>query len=206
MRLISRGGDGESKAGRAFDNIQKYFRIKFLLALMNGVLLGVWCWIWGVSNPVLWGVAAFAMNFVPIIGSLLAAIPPILLALVEGGIGSALGVAGGYVAVNLAVDNMLEPRLMGRTLDISPLVLMLSLLVWGFILGPVGALLSVPLTVALRIYCEAHESTQWIAILLAAKTAPYEKKLAEATSQPAPPAAPAAVPGPTSADDDTPQA
>ncbi len=208
LRLISKGGDGVTNADKALDNIQKYFRIKFLLAAMNGVLLGVWCAMWGVSNPVLWGVAAFAMNFVPIIGSLLAAIPPILLALVEHGTGSALGVAGGYVAVNLAVDNMLEPRLMGRTLDISPLVLMLSLLVWGFILGPVGALLSFPLTVAVRIYCEHNPATRWIAILLAAKTSAYEKQLVDANADDAPPIAPAPVPGPvpgvTSEKDDTP--
>lgn len=195
LRLITKGGDGVANTTRAFDNIQKYFRIKFLLAVMNGVLLGGWCAIWGVSNPVLWGVAAFAMNFVPIIGSLLAAIPPILLALVEHGVGTSLGVAGGYIAVNLAVDNMLEPRLMGRTLDISPLVLMVSLLLWGFILGPVGALLSFPLTVALRIYCEHNPATKWIAVLLAAKTAPYEKELAEQAGGLT--TAPAPVPGPT---------
>jgi AI-2 transport protein TqsA len=161
--------EGVSRAARAFDSVQKYLRVKFVLALMNGTLLGLWCWIWGVSNPVLWGVTAFVMNFVPIIGSLIAAIFPILLALIENGIGNALGVAAGYVAVNLAVDNMLEPRLMGRTLDISPLVLLMSLLLWGFILGPVGALLSYPLTVAIRIYCEQSPATRWIAVFLSAK-------------------------------------
>ena len=166
--------DGVSQTMKAFEDVQKYLRVKFLLAVMNGVLLGVWCWIWGVSNPVLWGVAAFALNFVPIVGSLIAAVPPILLALVELGIGSAIGVAAGYAAVNIVVDNVLEPRLMGRTLDISPLVLLLSLLVWGLILGPVGALLSFPLTVAVRIYCDHHDQTRWIALLLAARTKGYE--------------------------------
>lgn len=171
MLLPSRG---VSRTMRAFDDVQKYLRVKFLLAVMNGVLLGLWCWIWGLSNPVLWGVAAFALNFVPIIGSLIAAVPPILLAIVELGFGSAIGIAAGYGAVNVVVDNVLEPRLMGRTLDVSPLVLLLSLLVWGFILGPVGALLSFPLTVAVRIYADHHPHTRWIGLLLAAKTHGYE--------------------------------
>jgi AI-2 transport protein TqsA len=182
LQLVTKH-EGVSRAARAFDNVQKYLRVKFVLALMNGILLGVWCWIWGVSNPVLWGVTAFAMNFVPIIGSLIAAVFPILLALMENGIGNALGVAAGYVAVNIAVDNMLEPRLMGRTLDISPLVLLLSLLLWGFILGPVGALLSFPLTVAVRIYAEMSPSTRWIAVFLAAKpTSLDESALKEAAT------------------------
>jgi predicted PurR-regulated permease PerM len=155
-------------------DIQKYLRVKFVLALANGILLGAWCWMWGVSNPILWGVAAFALNFVPIIGSLMAAVPPILLAIVELGWGSAIGVAAGYVAVNIVVDNMLEPRLMGRALGLSPLVLMISLLVWGFVLGPVGALLSFPLTVAVRIYLDHHPETRRIGLFLAGSTRGYQ--------------------------------
>jgi predicted PurR-regulated permease PerM len=161
------------RTSSAIEDVQKYLRVKSLLALANGVLLGLWCWGWGVSNPVLWGVAAFALNFVPIIGSLMAAIPPILLAIIELGWGSALGVAAGYVAVNIVVDNMIEPRLMGRALGLSPLVLMISLLVWGFVLGPVGALLSFPLTVAVRIYLDHHPETRHIGLLLAGSTKGY---------------------------------
>ena len=138
------------------------------------MLLGGWCWIWGVSNPVLWGVLAFALNFVPIIGSLIAAVPPVFLGLIELGWGGGLGIASGYVAVNILVDNVFEPKLMGRAMGLSPLVLMISLLIWGFVLGPVGALLSVPLTVAARIYLDHHPSTRWIALLLAAGTRGYE--------------------------------
>lgn len=161
--------EGMSRAARTLASVQKYLRVKFMLALMNGTLLGTWCALWGVSNPVLWGVVAFALNFIPIIGSLIAALLPITLSLVENGIGHALGVAAGYIGVNLAVDNMLEPRLMGRTLDISPLVLLLSLLLWGFILGPVGALLAYPITVGIRIYCEQHPASRWIAVFLASR-------------------------------------
>ncbi len=158
----------------ALGEVQRYLRVKFVLSLANGVLLGLWCWIWGVSNPVLWGVLAFALNFVPVIGSLIAAVPPVLFGLLELGVGGALGIAAGYVAVNIVVDNIAEPRLMGRAMGLSPLVLMISLLVWGFVLGPVGALLSVPLTVATRIYLDHHPQTRWIALLLAAGTRGYQ--------------------------------
>lgn len=180
---------GMSQARRVFESVQRYLRVKFVLACMNGLLLGTWCWLWGVSNPLLWGVAAFALNFIPILGSLLAAIPPILLGLVEGGFGTAIGVAAGYVAVNVAVDNMLEPRLMGRTLDLSPLVLLVSLLSWGLLLGPTGALLSFPLTVAMRLACEQHPDLRWIAVLLAAKPPAADDRAAESDGAEAHPAA-----------------
>lgn len=173
LQLILPGKSVE-RTTAAITDIQKYLRVKFILALANGILLGAWCALWGVSNPVLWGVAAFALNFVPIIGSLIAAVPPILLAIIEIGWGGALGVAAGYVVVNIVVDNMIEPRLMGRALGLSPLVLMISLLVWGFVLGPVGALLSFPLTVAVRIYLDHHPETRHIGCLLAGSTKGYE--------------------------------
>jgi predicted PurR-regulated permease PerM len=173
LRLILHDGKAVDQTLSAVGEVQRYLRVKFVLSLANGVLLGLWCWIWGVSNPVLWGVMAFALNFVPVIGSLIAAIPPVLFGVLELGWAGALGVASGYVAVNIVVDNVMEPRLMGRAMGLSPLVLMISLLVWGFVLGPVGALLSVPLTVAARIYFDFHPGTRWIALLLAAGTRGY---------------------------------
>ena len=151
----------------AIGEVQRYLIVKTALSLANGVLLGFWCYLWGLSNPVLWGVLAFALNFVPIVGSLISAVIPVALALVELGVGSALGVAAGYGMVNLLVDNVLEPRLMGRALGLSPLVLLLSMLIWGYVLGPVGALLSVPLTVAVRIFLDYHDNLRWIALLMA---------------------------------------
>lgn len=176
LQIVLHGKKPVDQTLSAIGEIQRYLRIKFVLALANGVLLGAWCALWGVSNPVLWGVLAFALNFVPIIGSVIAAIPPVLFGILELGWGGALGIAAGYVAVNVVVDNLLEPRLMGRKLGLSPLVLMVSLLVWGFVLGPVGALLSVPITVAVRIYFDSHAETRWIACLLAASTKGYKDK------------------------------
>lgn len=174
LKLILGDGDAVGRTMSALDEVQRYLRVKFTLSLANGVLLGLWCWIWGVSNPVLWGVLAFALNFVPVIGSLIAAIPPVLFGLLELGPGGALGIVSGYVAVNVLVDNVLEPKLMGRAMGLSPLVLMISLLIWGWVLGPVGALLSVPLTVSVRIALDYHPRTRWIGLLLAAGTRGYQ--------------------------------
>jgi predicted PurR-regulated permease PerM len=154
------------KGLEALGEVQRYMGVKTLLSLANGVLLGLWCWLWGVPNPLLWGVIAFLLNYIPVVGSIIAAVPPVFIAFVEQGFGGAAVVAAGYGAVNLVVDNMLEPRIMGRALGLSPLVVLASMLVWGFVLGPVGALLSVPLTMAMKIVLEHDEDLRWIAMLI----------------------------------------
>jgi len=128
--------------------------------------LGLWCWILGVDFPVLWGLLAFLFNFIPNIGSILAAVPPVLLALVQFGIGRTLAVAGGYVAVNMVVGNVIEPMVFGRKLGLSNLVVFLSLVFWGWIWGPVGMLLSVPLTMVVKLALEHSEQYHWVAVLL----------------------------------------
>lgn len=148
------------------DRIQRYVIVKGLISAANGLLLGLWCHLWGVEGAVLWGVLAFALNFIPIVGSLIAAIPPVVLALVLGSPADAAGVAAGYVAVNLVVDNIIEPRVMGRAAGLSPLVVLVAMLFWGFVLGPIGALLSVPLTVVLRAGLAMSPGLRWIALLL----------------------------------------
>jgi predicted PurR-regulated permease PerM len=146
--------------------VQRYLLVKLLMSTCNGLFLGLWCWLWGVDSPLLWGVLAFALNFIPIIGSILAAIPPILIGLLNGGWPVALGVATGYGVVNLVVDNIVEPRIMGRALGLSPLVILLALLIWGFVLGPVGALLAVPLTMAAKIMFEQDRDLRRVALLM----------------------------------------
>lgn len=150
----------------ALREIQRYLIAKLALSAANGVLLGAWCWLWGVDSPLLWGLLAFALNFIPFLGSVLAAIPPIFFALVEGGPGTAAGVASGYVVVNLVVDNILEPRLFGRVMGLSPLVLLLAMLVWGLVLGPIGTMLSVPLTMAVKILLERDDELRKFAVLM----------------------------------------
>lgn len=125
-----------------------------------------------MSRPVdvrfafMWGLLAFALNYIPNIGSVLAAIPPILQVLVFGGLYEALVVLAGYLIVNLVFGNILEPRIMGRGLGLSTLVVFLSLIFWGWLLGPVGMLLSVPLTIIVKIALEQTSGGQSIAFLL----------------------------------------
>ena len=126
------------------------------------------------SNCRAWGFLAFLLNFVPSIGSILAAIPPVLLALVqpELGVGTAVAVASTLLAINFVIGNVMEPRFMGRGLDLSSLVVFLSLLFWGWVLGPIGMLLSVPLTATVKIILEAFPEGQPIARLLGAHIEP----------------------------------
>jgi len=148
------------------EEIQKYLFIKTVISLATGALLGTWNALLGVDFALLWGTVAFLLNYIPNIGSVIAAVPAMMLALVQQGPGSAVAVGAGYLVVNMLLGNIVEPHLMGRRLGLSTLVVFLSLLFWGWIWGPVGMFLSVPLTMAARILLERSERTHWIAVLL----------------------------------------
>ena len=150
----------------AAQQVQKYLAMKTWVSLGTGALATAVCLALGVDFPFLWGLLAFLFNFVPNIGSVMASLPPILMALIQHGPGRALLVMLGYVIINMVIGNMLEPRLMGRRLGLSTLVVFLSLLFWGWVWGPIGMLLSVPLTVVLKILLEHSEDFRWLAVLL----------------------------------------
>ena len=160
------GGDVEASFGQAPLQVQRYLFIKSAVSLTTGLLVGGWCWALGLDFAVMWGLIAFLLNYIPSIGSILAAIPPILLAIVQLGWVSAGMVGLGYIATNLFLGNFLEPRLLGRTLGLSPLVVFLSLLFWGWLWGPAGMLFCVPLTVIAKLIMEGNDDTRWIAIFL----------------------------------------
>ena len=164
------------------NGVKQYMAIKTWISLATGVFIAAWTAILGVDYPLLWGLLAFALNYVPNIGSIIAAVPAVLLALVQLGLFKALLTAGGYVAVNLAMGSVIEPRFMGRGLGLSTLVVFLSLLFWGWVLGPVGMLLSVPLTITAKIALDSNRETRWIAILLGP-----ERAAQEVPANPAPP-------------------
>jgi AI-2 transport protein TqsA len=152
--------------------VQRYMLVKVAVSAANGIFLGLWCWGWGVDSPVMWGVLAFALNFIPVIGSIIAAIPPIALGLLTAGVANAIGVAVGYILVNLIVDNILEPRIMGKTVGLSPLIILLAMLVWGFVLGPVGTIMAVPLTMAIKIIFEHDPELARIAFVMGEGSTP----------------------------------
>jgi AI-2 transport protein TqsA len=147
-------------------DINDYMKIKTWISLATGIFIAIWLAILGVDYPLLWGVLAFLLNYVPNIGSIIAAVPAVLLALVQLGTTSALLAAAGYLAVNMVVGNVVEPRFMGRGLGLSTLVVFLSLVFWGWVWGPIGMLLSVPLTMMIKIALASNEETRRFAILL----------------------------------------
>ncbi len=148
------------------NDIRRYMVIKTLISLIAGVTIGLWLFILGVDFPVLWGFLAFLLHYVPNLGQIMAAIPPVLLALIQLGMGPAALVAAGYLVVGFTLGNVVEPRLMGRKLGLSTLVVFLSLIFWGSLLGPIGVVLCIPFTMTLKFAFESSERTQWIAVLL----------------------------------------
>ena len=147
-------------------DMKRYMIIKTGINLVAGILIAVWMSIVGVQFPLLWGFLAFLLHYIPNIGSVISAIPAALLALVQLGMGSALLVVAGNMFVGFVIGNVIEPRLMGRKLGLSTLVVFLSLLFWGSLLGLTGAILCIPLTMTLKFAFENSESTQWVAVLL----------------------------------------
>lgn len=167
LRHASARGEKTVAALHQFaQSINTYMAIKTLVSLATGLLVMIALMIIGVDYPILWGLLAFLLNFIPTFGSILAAVPPVLLAIVQLGFGEAIITAALYVVVNIVVGNILEPRFMGKGLDLSSLVVFLSLVFWGWILGSVGMLLSVPLTIMVKIALESSPDTQWIGVML----------------------------------------
>jgi AI-2 transport protein TqsA len=148
------------------NDMKRYMVIKTIISIFTGVLVGLWLFILGVDYPVLWGFLAFLLNYIPNIGSFIAAIPAIIMALIQIGVGSAVLTLSGYLLINLVVGNIIEPRLMGRRLGLSTLVVFISLIIWGSLLGIIGAILSIPLTMTMKFAFENNENTRWIAMLL----------------------------------------
>ena len=146
--------------------INSFFAIKTFTSFLTGLLIWLGLLIQGVDFPALWGVCAFALNFIPTIGSIIAAVPAVLLSLVKLGFTHSVITLIIYVVVNIAIGNILEPRLMGQGVGLSPLVIFVSMAFWGWVLGPVGMFLSVPITMSIKIAMGVNERTRWLAVLL----------------------------------------
>ncbi|MDH3206788.1 MAG: AI-2E family transporter [Gemmatimonadota bacterium] len=168
FHYITGGGvTAGSRLTKVVTEVQTYLGIKTVVSLATGLVIAAWAAVLNLDFPVLLGLVAFMLNYVPTVGSILAAIPALLLSLILfGTVGHAVLVGLGYVVVNTLFGNILEPNLMGRRLGLSTLVVILSLLFWGWVWGPLGALLSVPLTVVVKIWLENTPDLKWVAILL----------------------------------------
>ena len=153
-------------------NLNRYMALKTLISFATGIVVTIFLMILGIDYAVLWGVLAFFLNFIPSIGSIIAAVPVVLLGYVQLGQATALIVALGYLVINILIGQVIEPRVMGRGMNLSTLVVFLSLVIWGWVLGPVGMFLSVPLTMTLKIALESRSDTRWISVMLGSDSRP----------------------------------
>ncbi len=164
--LGPQAGDGR-RMTKVIGEVQEYLGIKTAVSLTTGLLIGLLAWLLGLDLPILLGLIGFVLNYIPTVGSILAAVPALVLSLLQfGTAGHLLAVVIAYGAINTVFGNIIEPSLMGRRLGLSTLVVILSLLFWAWLWGPVGALLAVPLTMVVKIMLENTEDLRWIAILL----------------------------------------
>lgn len=166
-----RGAFGESaerdrQLRRFNSSLARYAGLKSLVCLLTGLLAGLFCWLIGLDQALLLGFLAFVLNYIPNIGSWIAAVPALLLGFIQFGPGGIVGVGLGYLVINIGVSNVIEPRLVGAGLGLSPLVVFLSVLAAGWALGPVGVILSIPLVMAIQLALEAHPRTRNLALLL----------------------------------------
>jgi AI-2 transport protein TqsA len=176
----ARGPDMQRMLSATRD-IQRYLAIKTAISFATGVLACALCWAAGLDFYVLWGILAFALNFIPVIGSLVAGVPPIILALLVAGFPTALLVAAGYLLINNFLGNFLEPMLVGKRFGISSLVVVLSVLFWGWVWGPLGMLLAVPLTMVIKVILDGSEEFRWIGVAISSEQPGTERELLEIT-------------------------
>lgn len=167
---VARGPDFTKmlESGR---DIQRYLAIKTLASLVTGLLAGILCRIAGLDFFLLWGILAFALNFIPVIGSIVAGVPPVILALLAGGVSEALVVAIGYLMINNVIGGLVEPVLVGRRLKLSTLVVIVSVLFWGWVWGPLGMLLAVPLTMLVKVMLHGSPEFRWVSVAISNESA-----------------------------------
>lgn len=165
-RVTDTDPGSRENARRVLADVQRYLLVKTGTCVATGILVGLWTATMGLEAAALWGLFAFAFNYIPFLGSLLAGIPPTLVALLTVDLVTGALVALGVLVVNLLIGNVIEPRVMGRAMGLSPLIVLLSVALWGWVLGPVGALLSVPLTIIVKLVLERSDRYAWVAVLL----------------------------------------
>jgi len=164
--LLAIHADASSHGQEFLNNVKQYMMIKSVFSAITGLLVYVSLLFIGLDYALLWGVLAFFLNFVPNIGSIIAAIPAVILALIQLGFIGAMEVAVIFIIINIVLGSVLEPKYMGQGLGLSTLVVFVSLIFWGWVFGPVGMLLSIPLTIMLKLALQSNPKTRWVAILL----------------------------------------
>ena len=148
--------------------ITRYLAVQFMISSITGVLVWLTLKIIGVDFAATWGAFAFFFNFIPTIGSIIASVPPILLAIVQfyPNIGPALLTTAAILVIQMGMGNGVGPKVMGDKLNLSPVVVLVSLLFWGWLWGSVGAILSIPIASTIKIVCESVEELHPISIMM----------------------------------------
>lgn len=147
-------------------NLQKYFTVKTFTSFLTGLFIYFALLFFDVDYPIIWGFIGFLFNFIPVIGSIVAAVPAVILSLLTGQIETTIWLIVVYMVINISISNIIEPKFMGKELGLSPMVIFFSLIFWGWIFGIVGMFLAVPITMTLKIAFESSESTKWLGILM----------------------------------------
>ncbi len=173
------GGPDFTALLQSATDIQKYLGVKTLISIATGVLAALWCWMFGLKYPLLWGLLAFIFNYIPAVGSTAAGLPAIIEAFVLQGVGSAIGIGIGYALINFALDSLIQPMLMGRRFGISGLVVVLSVIFWGWLWGPFGMFLAVPLTMMIKVILENTDEFAWISVAMAKKKVKHGEVILE---------------------------
>lgn len=175
IRYFSSTGEKYHENIESFiSSVKNYMLIKTWISILTGSLISFSLWLIGVEHYMLWGFLAFLLNYVPSVGSLIAAVPAVCLTFIQLGSGTALLVIGLYIAINVIIGNIVEPRFMGNGLDLSTTVIFVSLVFWGWLLGPISMLLCIPLTMVVKIACENSERWGWLSILLSESAPGYQ--------------------------------
>jgi predicted PurR-regulated permease PerM len=172
--ILSDSNETVSYLSTITQNIRHYLWIKTLISLSIGILIYFALLLIGIDYALLWALIACLMNYIPNIGSIIAAIPAVLFALAQFGLGSALWTLGAFMVIHNVLGNFVEPKILGKGLGLSTLVVFLSLIFWGFVFGAIGMLLSVPITMSIKIILEHNEKSRWLAVLMGA---PAEAKI-----------------------------
>ncbi len=166
MEKLTSSDTGKDQVLRALLGIQRYLFIKTISSLATGGLAWGLCAAINVPFAFLWGVLAYVLNYVPTFGSIAAALPPILLAWLMHSWGDGFIVMAGYLIINFLIGNGVEPLFLGKQFGIATTVVLLSVILWGWVLGPIGMLLAVPITVLIKLAFENSKDLSWMATMI----------------------------------------
>ena len=163
----NRTGDRLIRAvGNTSEKLRRYLWVMTLTSILTGVLTTVWCFIIGVDLAFVWGLIGFVLNYIPTLGSIIAVIPPTLVAFLFNGVGRGVATLIGLAVIQVIMGNFVDPKVQGKSLQLSPFVALFSIAFWGWVWGIPGAILGVPMTISIILFCQEFETTKGVAIIL----------------------------------------